>query len=345
MAPVFYDSMVIKNEFLNQGYNVTVIESKIFKEDFLHLKTIDSLLLFCINPFYKVRHTKKVIAKIKNMDFDLFLAVGIVSTTPHFFRYLRSINPNIKTVLYLWDSISVWDFSDILDYFDYKYSFDRLDCKKYESKKLIYLPYFYSNENKSGNLLYDISHVGTINKLYSKRLETLASVVCQAKVLGLRIFIRAHASSLNSIFFKKKKLMPSIRDLGRYLLDSKFRNHIKALKKHINKGFIFESNLEQEQFNQIIDKSKCILDVCVDNNTGISHRIIESLARGKKVITTNKHILNEDFYCPENISIIDKDNPKIDVEFINTPFKEIDISYLRIDNWIKKILKDSDALE
>jgi len=341
IIPTFYDlGKVVENELLDKGYKVTVIESKIFKEDFLLLKTFLSFFYFFLNPFYKMRYTIKVINKINNKKFDILFTVGYLSTTTRLFKQLKSENANIKTILYLWDSFAAWDFSFLLDYFEYKYSFDREDCKKYASKKLVYLPLFYNFVNEQKNVVYDITHIGTLNKHYNSRMIILDAVIRQANDLGLHTYIRTFAASLNRSFFKRKKILSFIRDRLQYLFDSEFRNYIIALRKNKDKGFIFDSSLNQDIFYLIESQSKCILDINVDVNTGVSHRVIRAIAMGKKVITTNKYIENEDFYSSKNISIIDKVNPVIDINFLNTTNEKVDISYLRIDNWINKIFMD-----
>ena len=73
IAPDFYDSKVIENELFAMGHNVTMIESKILKEDFLLFRTFTSFFFFLLNPFYKIRYTKKVISEIPNKKFDILI--------------------------------------------------------------------------------------------------------------------------------------------------------------------------------------------------------------------------------------------------------------------------------
>jgi hypothetical protein len=55
-------------------------------------------------------------------------------------------------------------------------------------------------------------------------------------------------------------------------------------------------------------------------------RTFETLGAGKKLITTNKNILNEPFYNPEYISVINPKNLKINVDFIkNEPKDKINV--------------------
>jgi len=343
IMPSFYNiSKVIENELLKRGHEVTFIENKILKEDYHLLKTVMSFIYFLLNPFYKTSYTNQILKKIHKKSFDLLFVVGHLSTNHNLFKHLKKLNLNIKTVLYLWDSFSVWDFSHLLEKFDYKYSFDRMDCKKHTSMNLVYFPLFYDfkDEQNNNNILYDITHIGTLNKHYNIRLKIIATVISQAKVLGLRTYIRTYAYSLNSSFFKRKKTLAFLRDRLVYLFDLKFRNHIILLRKYKDRDFIFDSGLSQDMFNKIEGQSKCLLDINLSMNTGVSHRLVRAVAMGKKVITTNKHIINEDFYKPNNIFIMDIENPIVDIHFINSPIEKVDISNLRIDNWINKIFVD-----
>jgi len=65
---------------------------------------------------------------------------------------------------------------------------------------------------------------------------------------------------------------------------------------------------------------------------------ITALATGKKLITTNKRIAEEPFYHPNNIYIIDAEKPVLDIEFFHSEIENIDLSHLRLDNWLLHIL-------
>jgi len=152
IMPSFYNiSKVIENELLKRGHEVTFIENKILKEDYHLLKTVMSFIYFLLNPFYKTSYTNQILKKIHKKSFDLLFVVGHLSTNHNLFKHLKKLNLNIKTVLYLWDSFSVWDFSHLLEKFDYKYSFDRMDCKKHTSMNLVYFPLFYDFKDEQNN--------------------------------------------------------------------------------------------------------------------------------------------------------------------------------------------------
>lgn len=93
---------------------------------------------------------------------------------------------------------------------------------------------------------------------------------------------------------------------------------------------------------KLIKDSYCILDTDRESQTGTTPRLIWALAMNKKVITTNKNIVNFWFYNPEQILVIDRNNPIIPDDFIfsslTNDFAVNNISRLRIDNWIKKLI-------
>ena len=106
------------------------------------------------------------------------------------------------------------------------------------------------------------------------------------------------------------------------------------LPKHV--GIIMDGKLPLKYVNEIEAQSRCVVDVNLDRS-GVALRVIKALASGKKVITNNPHIINEKFYRPENIKIINKNEVSLDVDWIKSPFVPVDVSYLRLDNWLKYI--------
>ncbi|MBP5204804.1 oligosaccharide biosynthesis protein Alg14, partial [Candidatus Saccharibacteria bacterium] len=59
----------------------------------------------------------------------------------------------------------------------------------------------------------------------------------------------------------------------------------------------------------------------------------------KKLITDNSNIVDYNFYRPENIFIIGKDDPGRLKDFISSPYKKINqkiVDYYEFENWIKR---------
>jgi len=74
---------------------------------------------------------------------------------------------------------------------------------------------------------------------------------------------------------------------------------------------------------QIVKHSKCVLDSPQDNQDGATIRVIESLAAKVKLITTNKDLVNYDFYNPKNIYIYDGEFD-FENEFFKEPYCDVD---------------------
>ena len=63
------------------------------------------------------------------------------------------------------------------------------------------------------------------------------------------------------------------------------------------------------------------------------------------MITTNKDIVNYDFYHPQNILVVDENNIQIPEDFVTSSYVEIDetiLSNYKIENWVKPIFEIED---
>ena len=77
------------------------------------------------------------------------------------------------------------------------------------------------------------------------------------------------------------------------------------------------------EVNDSIAQSVALIDVNRKDQHGLTFRVFESLGCHKKLITTNKDIVNYDFYKPENILIIDPENIVIPEGFFTTAYQPI----------------------
>jgi hypothetical protein len=95
---------------------------------------------------------------------------------------------------------------------------------------------------------------------------------------------------------------------------------------------------------QAMRSSKAVLDVEHPRQRGLTMRSIETLLAGRKLVTTNKFIMNCDLYDPSRVSVISRDRPGISEEFLNAPFLPIP-AHLRdkysVRGWIDELLSDS----
>lgn len=231
--------------------------------------------------------------------YDLFLCINGVSFHPYLLYHLKSVNPLIKSSLYVWDPASYYDFFRYKECFDKVYTFDLADHVRYG---VGYLPsYWFKTPERP--IKYQLSMIGSD---HDDRLEVVSKLYRQIKELGL-------TSLLKVVTRKHDVTVPYMT------------NHIFTL----------------DEVARIIDESECVLDIDKPIQTGITQRVIWALARGKKVMTTNGSIKEHPFYNPNQIRIIDRDKPMVDVafltnekEFVNSLF----IENLRIDRWIEQLI-------
>ncbi len=99
-----------------------------------------------------------------------------------------------------------------------------------------------------------------------------------------------------------------------------------------------ENYIPYEEYLKKIVSSKAILDV-ETNQAGYSLRIQEAIYFNKKLITTNKNVLNEKFFNPNNILVLDGFNYKEIITFLNKPFidysKDV-VEYFSLEQWCQR---------
>ena len=120
----------------------------------------------------------------------------------------------------------------------------------------------------------------------------------------------------------------------------------KYFVKNYEYGNIEDFSFKPLEHSKIFDyfsKSKVILDINHPNQYGLTMRTFECLGAKKKLITTNQNILEYDFYNPNNIMVINRNNPVIDKIFFDSPYEELESGVYKkysIENWLKTIFRE-----
>lgn len=70
-------------------------------------------------------------------------------------------------------------------------------------------------------------------------------------------------------------------------------------------------------------RSKAILDIVQEGQTGLTWRPIEALLLERKLITNFVGIKEYDFYSKENIFILGEDDMSLLVHFLNSPYSKV----------------------
>jgi hypothetical protein len=160
-----------------------------------------------------------------------------------------------------------------------------------------------------------------IGTLHSDRYEVVKRIL--SLIEGKQSYVYFYSTSKMLFLFQK-------------LFDKNFRN--------VKKEDISFSPLSKENTIDIINKSKVVIDIEHIKQKGLTMRTLEMLGANKKMITTNKEIINYDFYNTDNIQIIDRNNINLDKSFFEIDFKSINTDIYdkySIRQWVETIFKDN----
>lgn len=213
-----------------------------------------------------------------------------------------------KTVAYQWDGLKRYPKAfKFIKYFKKFYIFDKEDYIEYKETypnlQLCSNFYFDYDGDKPNN---EIKKKNNIRVFYlgshiEKRIKDILFVIKELEKYG-------NVEFDIQLFAGKKKNLP-------------FQNEkIKFIPEFLD----FFDNLDK------VKQADIILDLKTEEHNGLSLRFFEALKYQKKIITTNKSVFEYDFYNPNNIFILYKDDIKNIEKFIKTPYEKID------DNIVKK---------
>ncbi len=267
------------------------------------------------------RYYNNIINVVAQYKYDYIIALAIETMPLSVLAKLRLMNPSACRILYLWDSLRNKKYSSsYLKCFDKILSFDKTDCKIYPH--ILFRPLFYLKEYaeiaKCKNYKYDFCFIGTAHSDRYSLIRAIQNQICNA-----------NRSSYWFMYLHSKKLY----------LWHKITN-INFVKSSI-KDFSYKS-LTKREVLEIIRDSRVVLDIQHPNQDGLTMRTLEMLGAARKLVTTNKSVVEYDFYRPSNIYVIDRENPTISEDFMLQEYIALpdDIYYkYSIDGWLEDLLK------
>jgi hypothetical protein len=261
------------------------------------------------------KYYDQVLESVKENHFDFILFISPESLTKACLKRIRDKFRQSKFILYMWDSFDNKQSFELLDLFDSILTFDSSDAENYNLKLR---PLFYIDtykEKKGTKIIYDLLFIGTA---HSDRYNFIERHI-KPFFIGMNLKLYFFLSSKKLFWLKK-------------FFDKNFRN--------VKYNDVFFKPLSHQDNSNFMNESKIILDINHPKQVGLTMRTIETLGTQKKLITTNKNIVNYDFYNESNILIIDRKNPVIKEDFLSRPFtpsnKDILMKY-SIEGWIKDI--------
>lgn len=119
-----------------------------------------------------------------------------------------------------------------------------------------------------------------------------------------------------------------------HVIPSKYRRYDSTYKQILHRDLIpYHKSIE------LIKESKVVLDILQPNQSGQTLRPLEALFLGRKLITNNRSIVNELYYHPQRIFVLGMDNIETLVDFVNSPFVDVDVrikEQYEIRTWIER---------
>lgn len=320
-APSFFNYEIeIKNKLINLGAKVDFYDERMkptnLEKVIIRLKK--DLLLKKIKNYYQ-----KIIEENKNKKYDYIFFLSPETITRELLIQLKKSQKQAKLILYMYDSIkNKKNALEILDEFDDCFTFDKGDSKEYSNFKflsLFYLDEYKNSSQKKKNIKYDLSFIGTIHTDRYRIIKKIGQLLIEKKLV------------LKTYMYFPSKLM--------YLFMKIFNKDYRYSKF---KEFSF-SSISKEEILEILLSSRIILDIQHPNQIGLTMRTIEMIGLKKKIITTNGNIKEYDFYNPNNILIIDRENVEIDYSFFQKEYIELDEKIYEkysLENWLNTIFQN-----
>lgn len=283
----------------------------IFSKGMLRIAPI--LLSLKINRYYQ-----KILKATQQKSYDYFLLIKGEACPIWFLKKLSHQHPQTQKLYYVYDSVAEYPkFLKLRPHFDRAFTFESLDAKTYAFD---FLPLFYLDDylklSPKPEPQYDLTFIGTA---HTDRFLVGEKVKNAVTSLGLKTFFYFYAPGKNT--FRLKRIFD--KHLQKFNL-----SHLKYKK------------LNHHEIASYYYFSKAVLDINKPFQFGVSNRTYEVLASGTKLITTNPEIANYPFYDPQNILIIDRENPKIPIEFFQSDFKKYSpevLAKLSLDYWIQAL--------
>ena len=338
LTPVFYGiEQKIRVALEESGYQVVWIENKTLPLDYhgtaSKFKILRKFYFLLFSP--AKRYLKEQLKNISDPHFDILFSINAHAICPYLFKYLKKQNPHLYSILYLWDSFSKFSWKRELRYFNRVLTFDPADSLRYN---LEYKPNFYlaQDDQLSDCDKIDLFFVGKFSR---NRLLLLDKIVDLLKSKGIKYFIKLLPAYKicchNQFVYRILKTLPFNSEwVLKYLLN------YEAVEGLLDRDFLIHDAIGPVDLQHKLLCSNVVLDLPFEGQTGYTHRFISALAEGKKIITTNKNVKEESFYDPDQIKIIDVNNPEFDFKWIKKKLHFPVSGYIKVlelNNWLASV--------
>lgn len=256
------------------------------------------------------KYNTQLIKLLEDEKIEKVFVIRGYGLLPEFLEFVKL--KGIELINYQWDSLQNNPNGLLISQYTNKnFSFDRVDCERFSH--FTHIPLFYIWDNafkRQSSGMFDVMFVGSYHsdrQIITKKMEE----ICKVNGLKMITYIYHPWGS----FVRKKILGEKIS-----WKDVKFKR------------------LSRQNYYKLLCASRVVLDIQSPTQTGATIRTIEALSLGKKLISTNKELVKENFYSDTNIFIWDGKSDfhvrlLVDSNFDHT----CDDAILNIQNWIEKI--------
>lgn len=318
IAPRFFDyETAIENRLLELGAKV----------DYFDERPSNSVLSKGLIRMYPKLYHKtiesyyhQIFDQTCQKRYDYFLLIKGETIPLQFLSKFKKQHPSTKTIFYAYDSAAEYPkFRELFSAFDRSLTFEPDDADKF---KVEFRPFFYldvyHDPVENIPVKYDISCIGSV---HTDRYVVWEKIQKQARRMDLKTF---------DYFY--------IPNFPAFILRRCFDSNLKRFawsKLRFKK-------LSASEVRQTYAQSFAVVDINKPFQLGVGPRVYEALVSKRKVITTNPQIKNYSFYNPQNILVIDRENPVIPIEFFKTPFVNLppeELEKMSLDSWLQNVFQ------
>jgi hypothetical protein len=314
---------LIKENFEFYGFEVILLLSN---PPFKYNSLKDKLLNFIKKNFFKdYKFKQKLVSKhnfewqlnqllyVDNFDYGLFIRADFFDD-----RIINLVKNKVNhLVSYHYDGLERSPkIFDKISFFNNFFVFEKKDLIKCDYRLLSCTNFYFDFDKKNQQQFKNEIDFYFLGSHHESRINDIIEFKKKCDIKG-------YSSNFEIVINKKDVKWKKLYSL----------NNINCLSKTLP----FKNYIEQ------IRKSKIIIDFVIDEHLGLSFRVFESIKYEKKLITTNKSIVNYDFYNPNNIFIFDRKNIKNeDINaFINSDYQKLPLELVEkysFKNWMNYIL-------
>jgi hypothetical protein len=295
---------LIKSEFEARGYTVDYYPDQ---PDSFVFRKFTALFPVLLQKLW----LRWLLSAIVKKKYDKILVIKGQGLNGGFIKTVFDLNKDAEKIFYTWDSLANYDCNWLWPYFNHCFSFDRKDTIK--NPKLIYLPLFHSGaahsyQNRDIDL-FTLSGGG-----FAFRKPTLDKLIRHSSIKELRV----------RFYLLKKK---------NYL--------IQLFRKDVFFEYLWKP-ISYQKYQELLKRSKVVIDIHHASQSGLTMRTMEALSMGCKLATTNHDILKEKPELKDWVFLLDREQPKIPLQWINhIPSTNLNLDAYHVNSFLISVFPNT----